>query len=62
MGTRFNADVYPKSPEIKMGIELPANGEIGMNIHTPKGTAGQLVDIQVRLYFIHIMRQVSDKF
>lgn len=43
--------VYPKSPEIKMGIELPANGEIGMNIHTPKGTAGQLVDIQVRLYF-----------
>ena len=43
--------VYPKSPEIKMGIELPANGEIGMNIHTPKGTAGQLIDIQVRLYF-----------
>ncbi|MEC8457879.1 MAG: T9SS type A sorting domain-containing protein [Bacteroidota bacterium] len=56
--------VYPNSPEIKMGIELPANGEIGMNIHTPKGTAGQLVDIQVRLYFYPLnetgIRQVFD--
>ncbi|MGB1266850.1 MAG: T9SS type A sorting domain-containing protein [Schleiferiaceae bacterium] len=56
--------VYPNAPELKMGIELPANGEIGMNIHTPKGTAGQLIDIQVRLYFYPVnetgIRQVFD--
>ena len=43
---------------------LGGSGEIGMNIHTPKGTAGQLIDIQVRLYFYPVnetgIRQVFD--
>jgi hypothetical protein len=42
--------VYPNDPELKIGIELPANGEIAMNIHTPKGTSGQWIDIKIRLY------------
>ena len=42
--------VYPNDPELKMGIELPASGEIAMNIHTPKGTSGQWIDIKIRLY------------
>jgi hypothetical protein len=43
--------VYPNSPQLKMGIAIPANAEIGMQIHTPKGTFGQTIDIQLRLYF-----------
>ncbi len=43
--------VYPNSPELKMGIELPANGEIAMQIHTPKGTLGQAIDVELRIYF-----------
>ena len=56
--------VYPNSSLIKMGIELPANGEIGMQIHTPKGTAGQLIDIKLRMYLYPVnesgVRQVHD--
>lgn len=43
--------VYPNSPELKMGIELPAYGEIAMQIHTPAGTLGQAVNVELRLYF-----------
>lgn len=43
--------VYPSSSQLKMGIQLPANGEIAMQIHTPSGTLGQAVDIELRLYF-----------
>lgn len=56
--------VYPNSSEIKMGVKLPSNGEIGMQIHTPKGTAGQLVDIKIRIYLYPAneigIRQVHD--
>ena len=43
--------VYPNSPDLKMGIQIPANGEIGMQIHTPAGTLGQAVNVELRLYF-----------
>jgi hypothetical protein len=43
--------VYPNSSQLKMGIQLPANGEIAMQIHTPAGTLGQAVDVELRLYF-----------
>ncbi len=56
--------VYPNSPQLKMGIELPANGEIVMQIHTPSGTSGQPVDLELRLYFYPInepgIRKVLD--
>ena len=42
--------VFPNSTQLKMGIELPANGEIAMQIHTPAGTAGQLINVELRLY------------
>ncbi|MBL4593182.1 MAG: cytochrome c [Flavobacteriales bacterium] len=46
--------VYPNSPQLKMGIEIPANGEIAMQIHTPAGTLGQAINIEFRLYFYPI--------
>ena len=56
--------VYPNSPPLKMGIELPANGEIAMQIHTPSGTLGQPIDLELRLYFYPInepgIRKVRD--
>ena len=56
--------VYPNSPQLKMGIELPANGELIMQIHTPSGTLGQAVDMELRLYFYPVnesgLREVHD--
>ena len=46
--------VFPKSSQLKMGIEIPANGEIIMQIHTPSGTLGQAITCQIRLYFYPI--------
>ena len=43
--------VFPNSSQLKMGIEIPANGEIAMQIHTPSGTLGQAINIEFRLYF-----------
>jgi hypothetical protein len=43
--------VFPNSTQLKMGIEIPANGEIAMQIHTPSGTLGQAINIEFRLYF-----------
>lgn len=43
--------VYPNSSQLKMGIELPANGEIVMQIHTPAGTSGQPINVELRIYF-----------
>jgi hypothetical protein len=49
-----NPIVFPNGDEIKMGVTLPANSEIILQIHTPSGTTGQLVKAQVRLYFYPI--------
>jgi hypothetical protein len=46
--------VYPNSSQLKMGIQLPANGEIIMQIHTPAGTLGQAIEVELRLYFYPI--------
>ncbi len=43
--------VFPNSPQLKMGIELPPNADIIMQIHTPKGTFGQSIECDIRLYF-----------
>lgn len=56
--------VYPNSPQLKMGIELPANGELIMQIHTPAGTLGQAIEMELRLYFYPVnepgIRKVYD--
>jgi hypothetical protein len=46
-----NPIVFPNSPQLKMGIEIPANGDLVLQIHTPAGTFGQMINIEVRLYF-----------
>lgn len=46
--------VFPNSPQLKMGIELPANGDIIMQVHTPAGTLGQTISVEIRLYFYPI--------
>ena len=43
--------VFPNSTQLKMGIEIPADGEIAMQIHTPAGTLGAEIGIEFRLYF-----------
>ncbi len=46
--------VFPNSTQLKMGVEIPANSEIIMQIHTPSGTLGQSITCQIRLYFYPI--------
>lgn len=46
--------IFPNSPQLKMGIQLPANGDIIMQVHTPAGTAGQTIAMEIRLYFYPI--------
>jgi hypothetical protein len=46
--------IFPNSPQLKMGIQLPANGDIIMQIHTPAGTLGQTISVEIRLYFYPI--------
>ena len=46
--------VFPSAAQLKTGIELPANGDIIMQIHTPSGTSGQMISCQIRLYFYPI--------
>jgi len=43
--------IFPNSSQLKMGIQIPANGDFIMQIHTPAGTVGQPLSIAVRLYF-----------
>ncbi len=45
-----NPIVFPNAPQLKMGIEIPANGDLILQIHTPQNTLGQMVDLQVRMY------------
>jgi len=51
-----NPVVFPNSQELKMGIKLPANADLILQIHTPYYTSlgpsyGMDVNIQIRLYF-----------
>ncbi|MCB0402799.1 MAG: T9SS type A sorting domain-containing protein [Flavobacteriales bacterium] len=43
--------IFPGSAQLKMGVAIPANAEFIMQIHTPAGTQGQPLSINVRLYF-----------
>ena len=49
-----NPILFPNSTQLKMGIEIPANADIILNIHTPEGTQGQTITAQVRIYFYPI--------
>ncbi len=46
--------IFPNSSQLKMGIPLPANGDIIMQMHTPAGTFGQTIAVEIRLYFYPI--------
>ena len=51
-----NPVVFPNSQELKMGIKLPENADLILQIHTPYYTSlgpsyGMDVNIQIRLYF-----------
>lgn len=43
--------IFPGSSQLKMGISIPANAEMVMQIHTPEGTQGQPLSMAIRLYF-----------
>ncbi len=45
-----NPVVFPNSPQLKMGVDIPANADIILNIHTPLGTLGQTITAEVRIY------------
>ncbi|MBL4704518.1 MAG: hypothetical protein JKY54_08350 [Flavobacteriales bacterium] len=45
-----NPLLFPNSTELKLGIEIPQNGDLVLQIHTPKGTAGQPITAQIRLF------------
>ena len=43
--------VYPGQAPLKMGVRIKASSKIVLNIHYPKGTAGQKDSTQIRIYF-----------
>ena len=51
-----NPIVFPNAPELKMGIKLPENADLILQIHTPYYTStgssfGMDVNVQIRIYF-----------
>jgi len=45
-----NPVVFPNSAQLKMGVQIPANAEFILNIHTPIGTFGQTITAEIRVY------------
>lgn len=51
-----NPIVFPNSPELKMGVKIPENADLILQVHTPFYTSlgpsfGMEIDIQIRIYF-----------
>jgi len=49
-----NPILFPNTNQLKMGVEIPANADIILNMHTPKGTLGQTITVEVRIYLYPI--------
>lgn len=45
-----NPLLFPNSTELKLGIKIPQNGDLVLQIHTPQGTGGQPITAQIRLF------------
>jgi hypothetical protein len=45
-----NPILFPNSSLLKMGVQIPVNADIILQIHTPKNTLGESINLQVRVY------------
>lgn len=49
-----NPIIFPNSPMLKMGVQIPAHADIILQVHTPKNTLGEPVQFQIRVYLYPI--------
>ncbi len=57
-----NPIVFPNAPQLKMGIKLPANADVVLQIHTPDiasygPTLGDDIDLEVRIFLYPVGEQ-----
>lgn len=45
------ATVFPNAPQLRAGIRLKAGSNVILQMHYPKGSAGQIDSTKIRLYF-----------
>jgi hypothetical protein len=43
--------IYPSMAPLKMGVRLKAGSKIGLQIHYPEGSAGQMDSTKIRIFF-----------
>lgn len=45
------ATVFPNTPQLRAGIRIKAGSKVAIQMHYPKGSAGQLDSTKIRLYY-----------